>query len=126
MTTSIKNFKNIQLSEGNFSQENQTFENSLESTGEIRIGTEWRFNNLSLRGGYNFEKDPYSDALNSDHKETLSLGAGLRFRGGKVDVSYQNSSRTAPYDYYAQYSEVDAAELSIDNSKLTISLVLDI
>ena len=40
-----KNYSNIKLSKGAFSSENQNFKTDLESTGELRIGTEWRFDN---------------------------------------------------------------------------------
>jgi len=121
-----KNYRNIQLSGGNFSGENQNFKNDLDSTGELRIGTEWRFNNVSLRGGYHQEKNPYKNAINSDDLKGYSLGAGLSFRGVKLDASYQNSNQTAPYDFYPQYDEINGSELEYDNSRYTLTLTLNI
>jgi long-subunit fatty acid transport protein len=121
-----KNYSNIELSNSNFSAENQLFKSDLESTGELRIGTEWRFDNISLRGGYHIEKSPYKNALESDNVEGFSLGAGYKFRGGKLDFSYQNSSNTGAYNFYPQYNQVNAAELNIDNSKITATLILNI
>ena len=123
---SYKNYSNIQLSGANFSDENQQFSNDLESTGELRIGTEWRFNNLSIRGGYHTEKNPYKNSLDTDDLTGYSLGAGLKFRGLKIDASYQNSNQTAPYNFYPQYSEVNSAELDYDNSRYTLTLTLNI
>jgi long-subunit fatty acid transport protein len=121
-----KNYSNIKLSKGPFSEENQNFNSDLESTGELRIGTEWRFDNFSLRGGYHIEKSPYKNALDSDDIEGYSLGAGFKFRGGKIDLSYQKYTNTAPYNIYSQFNQVDAAELDFDNSKITATLVLNI
>jgi len=123
---SYKNYSNITLTNANFSTENQAFKTDLESVGELRIGTEWRFENISLRGGYHMEKSPYKNALSSDNIDGFSLGAGFKFKGGNFDVSYQKSSYTKPYNFYPQYNEVEAANLNIDNSKLTATLVLNI
>ena len=121
-----KNYSNIKLSKGAFSEENQNFKTDLESTGELRIGTEWRFENISIRGGYHLEKNPYKNALESDDLEGYSLGAGFKFKGGKIDFSYQKYTNTAPYNMYPQFNQVNAAELDIDNSKITATLVLNI
>ncbi|MGV6845725.1 MAG: OmpP1/FadL family transporter [Lutibacter sp.] len=122
----IKDYSNITLTNANFSSENQAFKSDLKSVGELRIGTEWRFENLSLRGGYHFQKNPYKDALTSDNFEGFSLGAGFKFKGGRVDISYQKDSYTKPYDFYPQYNEVNSADLNIDRTKLAATLVLSL
>jgi long-subunit fatty acid transport protein len=123
---SYKNYSNITLTNANFSAENQAFNTDLESVGTLRIGTEWRFENISFRGGYHIEKSPYKNALSSDDIDGFSLGAGFKFKGGNFDISYQKSKYTAPYNFYPQYNQVDATNLNIDNSKLTATLVLNI
>jgi len=121
-----KNYSNINLSGGNFVSENNQFETDLKSVGELKIGTEWRFDALSLRGGYHYEKSPYEDALDSDAIEGYSLGAGYKFRGGKLDVSYQNDTNTSAYNFYPQYNNINSSELDFNTSKVTITLVLNI
>ncbi len=121
-----KNYSNIKLSNSNFISENQSFNSDLESVGELRIGTEWRFDNFSIRGGYHFENSPYKDAINSDNLEGFSLGAGYKFRGGKIDFAYQKATNTAPYNFYPQSNNVNSAELDIENSKFTATLVLSL
>ena len=121
-----KNYSNIKLSNSNFSQENIAFNNDLESTGQLRLGTEWRFDNLSLRGGYHIEKSPFKDALDSDDLEGFSLGAGYKFRAGKFDVSYQKSSNTSSYNFYPQYNQINSTELNFDQSLFTATLILNI
>lgn len=123
---SFKRYNNIKLSKGNFTDENQAFGTDLESAGTLKLGTEWRFDNISVRGGYSLEKNPYKDALDSDDIEGYSLGAGIKFRGGKFDISYQKSNNTAPYSFYPQIGNVNAAELDIDNQRITATLVLSI
>ncbi|WP_456420615.1 OmpP1/FadL family transporter [Lutibacter sp.] len=122
-----KNYSNIKLSNAGFNSENQAFNTDLESVGELRIGTEWRFDNISIRGGYNINKSPYKNALESDTFEGFSFGAGYKFRGGKLDFSYQKySNTTASYNFYPQYNQVNSTELDINTSRFTATLVLNI
>jgi len=121
-----KNYSNITLSNGNISVENQGFKNDLENSTELRLGTEWRIEAFSIRGGYHYEKNPYKNAFQSDDIEGFSLGAGFKFRGGKIDLSYLNSKNTAPYNFYPNNNQVNAAELDTDTSRFTATLVLNI
>ncbi|MDP3311744.1 OmpP1/FadL family transporter [Lutibacter sp.] len=121
-----KNYSNIKLSNGNFSNENQEFTSDLKSVGEFRIGTEWRFDELSIRGGYFTEKSPYKTSISSDNIEGFSIGAGYKFRGAKFDVSYQQKTNTAPYNFYPDSNVVNGAELNFETSKVTATLVLNL
>jgi long-subunit fatty acid transport protein len=123
---SVKNYGNIQLGRGDFTQENQEFGESMKRTGELRVGTEWLFDNVAIRGGYHWEQNPYKNAIDSDHLEGYSFGAGIKLKGVKIDFAYQKYNNTSPYNFYPQYSEVNAAELDFDNSRYTISLILNI
>ena len=120
-----KDYSNIKLSKGNFTPENNTFKSDLEGSAELRLGTEWRFGAMSVRGGYHYEKNPYKYAYESDDIEGFSVGAGVKFRGGKLDVSYQKSNNTAAYSFYND-APVNAAELDINTSKVTATLVLNL
>jgi long-subunit fatty acid transport protein len=122
----FKNYSNLNLTNANFSSENQTFKSTLGNSGELKIGTEWRFDAISIRGGYHLEKDPYKSAINSDNIEGFSIGAGYKFRGGKLDFSYQKSTHTAPYNFYPNDNQVNLTELDIENSKFTATLILNI
>jgi len=121
-----KNYSNIKLSNASFTEENIAFDRDLESTGQLRIGTEWRFDDLSIRGGYHVGKNPYKNAFDSDDNEGYSFGAGYKFKGGKLDFSYQKSTNTSSYNFYPQYNQVNATDLDFDTSKFTATLVLNI
>ena len=123
---SLKNYSNIKLNNADFIDENQAFKSDLESVGELRIGTEWRFDDFSVRGGYHYENNPYKNAISSDDLQGFSLGAGYKFRGGKIDFAYQKATNTAPYNFYPQSNNVNSAELDIENSKFTATLVLNL
>ncbi len=121
-----KNYSNIEINNPGFSAENKIFNTDLESTGQLRIGTEWRFDDISIRGGYHMEKSPYKNALGSDDTDGFSLGAGYKFRGGKLDFAYQKSTNTASYNFYPQYNQINTTNLNFDTSKFTATLVLSI
>lgn len=122
-----RDYSNTKLSPTiDFGDENQTFNTDLKAAGELRVGGEWRIKKASLRGGFHHQKSPYQDALSSDDLKGYSLGFGYNFGNVKLDLSYENSNRTDVYDFYPQYSEVNAAELDFDTSKVTATLVFNI
>jgi len=122
-----RNYSNIKLGPSiDFAPENQNFNTDLKGTSELRLGTEWRYKKASFRGGYHFEQSPYKNALSSDDLKGYSLGFGYNFGNIKFDLSYENSNRTDIYDFYPQYTEVNAAELDFDTSKITATLVFKI
>lgn len=122
-----RNYNNIKLGPSiDFNSENQLFNSDFESTAELRVGTEWRVKKASFRGGYHTQQSPYKNALSSDNLKGYSLGLGYNFGNVKLDLSYENSNRTDVYDFYPEYNEINAAELDIDTSKVTATLVFNI
>ena len=120
-----KDFKNIKLKPtGEFNDENQNFSNTLKGVSQFKVGAEWRLDKISLRGGYNFEESPYTDAIDSDNISGYSLGVGLKLNGNtRLDFSYQNSTNTDVYNFL----NVDGAEpanLDINNDRFTATLVI--
>ena len=120
-----KNYRNMKLSNANFSDENQFFQNELRKTHALNIGSEWRFERLSLRGGYKFEQSPDRIALDSDNIAGYSYGGGYNFGNFKLDFAYSNNNRTAPYNFYAGYN-VNSANLSIDNRVFTATVSINL
>ena len=116
---SMKNYKNLKLSNADFTSENQYFLNNLRNTYTLNIGSEWRFKSLSIRGGYHYEQSPDANAIESDNIKGYSLGAGFSFGNTKLDFAYQDRNNTQLYDFYPQYNQVNAAELNIDNKIIT-------
>ncbi len=122
----LHGYKKIKLSNGDFNTENQFFSNSLRNSYSLNLGSEWRFKALSLRGGYQYVQSPDTNAIASDNTKGYSFGAGYNFGNTKFDVSYQNKSRSEPYNFYPQYATVNAAELSLDRSLITATLTLNL
>ncbi len=123
---SMKNYQKIQLSDGLFTNENNFFQNSLRNTYSINIGTEWRLDRFSIRGGYVFKQSPDKNALNSDNFKGYSFGGGYNFGTVRIDLSYSNNNKTGLYNFYPQFNNVNAADLNIDNRIVSATLTLDL
>jgi hypothetical protein len=120
-----KNYQNIKLSNNNFIEENQFFQDELRDTHSFNVGTEWRFDRFSIRGGYKFEQNPDSLAEDSANLEGHSLGAGYNFGSFKLDFSYSNNNKTSLYNFYPGF-DVNPANLEIDNRTVTASITLNL
>ena len=123
---SSKNYNGLYLSGDNFSQENLFFDNQLKRTNSIHVGTEWRINQLSLRGGFQYEESPYTNSVLSDNQETYSFGLGYNFGSIKLNLAYRKNNKNEQYNFYPQYNQVEPAQLNIDNTVITIGLSVDI
>ncbi|MFT7900931.1 hemin receptor [Tenacibaculum ascidiaceicola] len=91
-----KDYKNIRFNSNGFENENRSFANDYRNTHSLNIGTEWRFDDFSIRGGYHYEKNPNLLAAlggdtNKDNLRGFSLGLGYKFGNTKFDLAYQNS-----------------------------------
>jgi hypothetical protein len=122
----LSNYKDLKLSNDDFTIENQFFNTNLRNTYTINVGAEWRFKSLSLRGGYHFSQNPNAFAIKSDNIKGYSYGAGYSFGNVKLDFAYQNKTNTQLYDFYPQYNQVNAAGLKIDNRILTATLSINL
>ncbi|WP_297815925.1 hemin receptor [uncultured Polaribacter sp.] len=127
-----KNYKNIKLSGDDFSVENQFFQNGIKNTHNVRLGTEWRFDRLSIRGGLSKKQTPnVNNILNEDSivnysdAEGYSFGAGYNFGNFKLDFAYSDNNRTATYNMYPGFN-VNPSNLTIDNKIFTATVTLDL
>jgi hypothetical protein len=121
-----QNYQNIKLSNGVFTDENQFFQNKLRNTYALNIGTEWRLDRFSIRGGYKFEQSPNETALDSSNLEGYSLGAGYNFGNFKLDFSYSDNNRNGQYNFYPQFNAVTPANLNLDNRIFTGTITLNL
>ncbi len=113
-----RDFKNIKFENGDFFEENNNFNTKYRNTQTLNIGTEWRFDNMSIRGGVSYEKDPnlsIGGGTNEDNIKSYSFGLGYNFGNSQFDLSYTNSKNT---DFYSIYNTSD---LNIENNVSQIS-----
>ncbi|WP_299106883.1 hemin receptor [uncultured Tenacibaculum sp.] len=115
-----KNYSNITYTGNSFNQVNQNFDRDFKATNALNIGTEWRFDQMSLRAGYHYEENPSIRALDKDHIRGYSLGIGYNFGGTKIDLSYRKSENNSPYNIYNSNAvNVDPIELNNNTSRIT-------
>jgi hypothetical protein len=98
----------------NFSTENKNVNDNYHGTGNIRIGTEWRYKIFSARAGYAIFGSPYSKTFKIDNS-TASIGAGIRTKGFFMDAAYlMNFSQKNRYNLYV-LDETTAASAEVNN-----------
>ena len=122
---SNKKYQNIKLSSADFSNENQFFQNELRNTHSFNVGSEWRFERFSIRGGYKFEQSPDKLALDSDNLKGYSFGGGYNFGNFKLDFAYSDNNRTAPYNFYSGFN-VKSANLRTNNRFFTSTVTINL
>lgn len=129
---SNKSYERMKISGDDFSDANQFFQSDLKNTHNFNVGTEWRLDRFSIRGGYKFEQTPNTtrglennSIVNFTDIEGYSFGGGYNFGNFKVDFAYSNNNRTATYGFYSGFNN-SAANLSLDNSVFTTSISLSL
>ena len=80
----------------------------------------------SFRGGYRFEESPYEESFIENektmgHLNGYSLGLGYNFGNIKLDLAYDNSSRTDNPQLY-QVGLTNSANIERDFSSVILSL----
>jgi long-subunit fatty acid transport protein len=88
---SIKNYGNTKFQPKNdvyYRGLNSEMNNILSTSGELRIGAEYKIKEWSLRGGYRFEEGPYKNSNTIGDLNSFSGGLGYNFGVFKLDVSY--------------------------------------
>ncbi len=117
-----RNYPGIRYGENNidFVNVNRFFNSDYRASHSLSIGTEWRFDRLSVRGGYLYEKNPNLLAqlggnTNKDNLRGISTGLGYNFGNTKIDLSYR---RLDNQDYQSVYGLGDVI-LNNNTSRIT-------
>ena len=112
------NYSNAFVSSGDFIAENdnRTIENIYESTTNIRLGAEYRYNIFRFRAGFASIGDPTNDTLDNVDRSRSVYSAGVGMNIGKyfLDLSY---AQTQFADSFTSYSfQNDTPTANIDNT----------
>lgn len=103
---------------------NKAILNNFKSAINYRIGTEIKFDNLMLRGGYGVQGNPYKDLDDNRFKiSTYSAGLGYRFNDVYVDLAYQQivyNTDIKPYQLNPGFSPIALIKNTRTNIFLTI------
>ncbi len=125
---SYKDYGTIRLDsdEGvDFSTVNNEINNNLQGASTIRIGTEWRNKNWSLRGGAFYEESPYKDDIFLGDKTGFSLGGGYSFEKFRLDVAYDYSEQQREQDFFPGSSFTNFTVVNSYRDNLTFTLAMN-
>ncbi len=100
-----------------FNDENEAISNSYLKADNLRLGTEWRFGTLHLRGGYTISSNPYKYGTDAT-RSAYSFGLGVREKNFFIDLAWVHASMDD--EYYLYSSEYVPATMTkqINNSFL--------
>jgi hypothetical protein len=102
-----------------FITENGYIKDLYKSTGNIRIGTEWKAGIFALRGGYSLYGSPYKDSGIDASRQGYSLGAGVRQNNYFIDFAFNHSKYADDYYTYS-YAPATRNEYTFNNYSLTV------
>ena len=83
-----------------FSALNNNINSSLDTANSYRIGCEYRYKQISFRGGYRFEESPYKDDTFFGDLTGYSLGLGYNFGNLNLDLAFSQAERDTNYQLY--------------------------
>lgn len=108
-----------------FAAQNAVISNTLKVANTYRLGGEYRYKQLSFRGGYRFEESPYEDDTFYGDLSGFSLGLGYNFGNMKLDLAFDQSERTIDNQLYT-VGLTDAATIDGTNTNVTLSLAFNL
>lgn len=121
---SRKDFGNAKFrptSDSYFAAQNDIISNSLKNASTYKFGGEYRYKQLSFRGGYRFEESPYEDDSFYGDLTGFSLGLGYNFGAMKLDLAFDQSDRSVNVPFYA-IGLTNAAKVDSKISNVTATL----
>ena len=108
-------------SDSYFSTLNNDMNDLLTSASTYRFGGEYKYKQLSFRGGYRFEESPYKDGNTIGDLTGYSFGLGYSFGNTKLDLTYDHSQRDYEYQLF-NVGLTDRSLIDAKNSNITLSL----
>jgi hypothetical protein len=100
-----------------FADVNDLIRQNYTSTGNLKIGTEWNYQNFVFRGGYAMNGSPFSTRVNlhgaDGSRTSYTGGIGIRDKDFYFDIGYVY---TTGKDYYQPYTLSDTEVPGIINT----------
>ena len=80
-------------SDSGFASANEDISNELGAVSTLRLGGEYRIEDISLRAGYRYEQSPYLDEETIGDLNGFSLGFGYSFGPSRIDLAYNRAEQ---------------------------------
>lgn len=125
---SRKDYSNIKFkptSDIYFSTQNNSISDNLKAAATYRVGGEYRYKDISFRGGYRFEESPYENETFYGNLNGFSLGLGYNFGNIKLDLAFDQTERSVDNQLY-NVGLTDAATIDTTNSNVTLTLAFSL
>jgi hypothetical protein len=109
-----------------YSEKNTAIRNSLKPASNIRVGAEFRFNTIYLRGGYGLYGKSFAsgeDNANMNYN-AISFGAGFREQNVSVDFGFSNLKYSQKYFLYPVNNGIDLAQVNMSSTRNIFTLTL--
>jgi long-subunit fatty acid transport protein len=97
---------------------------TLDNTGELRIGAEYKIEKLSLRAGYRIEQSPYKNKTTVGDLTGYSGGLGYNFGSTKIDLSMLTQKKFATR-IFAQ-GLTDGATINAITNTVAVTLLFEL
>ena len=108
-----------------FLNENQAISNKYTSTGNLRVGTEWRvLKPMSVRAGIAYYGSPYKQSVGNDGS-SMSYTAGIGFRENNffIDFAYVFTQTKENYYFYdPSIASVDPSMNTLKSSRVMMTI----
>jgi hypothetical protein len=109
-----------------YSPTNTEIKNILKPTSNIRLGAEYRFNILYLRGGYGlYGKSFAAEEDNADlNYKSMSFGAGFREKNVSIDFGFTNFKYSQKYFLYPVNATAELAQADLKTTRNIFTLTI--
>ena len=105
---------------GSYSNLNSFYSNEMKAVNEIRVGTEYRINQMSLRAGYRFAESPYKNSNILGDLNSISGGLGYSFDNKRVDLAYTYTHQPIEMSYISSGLN-DVAKINTKQHVISLS-----
>ena len=115
------NYSNSYNNDNYFNSVNNTIKDSLNGVNSVRLGGEYRINQLSLRGGMRYEDSPYKNDDLIGNLSGFSLGLGYNLGSYNIDISYARAKQDRKQQLYS-VGLTDSASITTVTSNIIFTL----
>lgn len=107
-----------------FRTQNNIMQNALSVSNQVRVGAEYRIQNLKLRGGYRFEGSPYNNSKTIGDLNSFSGGLGYNFGAIKLDFAYVHSQSSSQEPFFSQ-GFTESAKINTYRNNFTMTFTFE-
>jgi hypothetical protein len=109
-----------------YSEKNSGIKSSLKPSSNIKVGAEFRFNTIYLRGGYGLYGKSFAAGEDNENMKynAISFGAGFREQNVSVDFGFSNLKYSQKYFLYPVNTGIDLAQVNMNSTRNIFTLTL--